>query len=127
MKVGLKCTRRSMMCKWTSHAVASQLYAVTARATSIHSTPKCPNYCMHQVQLFCYCMAADTRIASIMFRAPEEEVVVVAEHVGVRGERLQVIVGRHRRVAERNISRESFRLVVALDYPQQVQEQCRHR
>lgn len=64
MKVGLKCTRRIMMCKWTSHAVVSQLYAVIARATSIHSTPKCPNYCMHQVQLFCYCMVANMRIAS---------------------------------------------------------------
>lgn len=46
---------------------------------------------------------------------PEEEVVVVAEHVGVRGERLQVIVGRHRCIAERDISREPLGLVVALD------------
>lgn len=62
-----------------------------------------------------------------MSHAPEEEVVVVAEHVGVRRERLQLLVRGHRRIAHGNVSLKSRGRVGPLDESQEVDEQRRHR
>ena len=60
-------------------------------------------------------------------RVPEEQIVVVAEDVWVRREGLQVLVGGHRRVGERDVSSISRRRAFALDFPQKEQEQRWHR
>lgn len=59
-------------------------------------------------------------------KLPEEDVVVVTEHVGVRGERLQVLEGGYRGIGERNIPFISCWLRITLDQPHQVEEQGRH-
>lgn len=58
---------------------------------------------------------------------PEKYVIVVAEHTGMLGERLEVFVGWQRCVGERNVSVKPLRLGSAFHEPEKVQEHRWHR